>query len=182
MTISFGFSASAICSGGVVVDLFLGVEAVGDDAIQLAGKVDRRAVREVAAHRERHAQDRVAGLQHRGVHRLVRLRAGMRLHVRPRRAEQLLRALDGERLGHVDVLAAAVVALAGIALGVLVGELAALRDQHLAADVVLGGDQLDVVFLASGFPAGWRSRARDRTGREGREIASPNFTGILGTP
>src|SRR5204862_1536329 len=38
-------------------------------------------------------------------------------------------------------------------LGVLVGELAALRDQHLAADVVLGGDQLDVIFLALVFEA-----------------------------
>src|SRR6185295_13719681 len=55
---------------------------------------------------------------------------------------------DGDRLGDIDVFAAAVVALAGIAFGVLVGELAALDHQHRAADVVLRGNQLDVVFLA----------------------------------
>jgi hypothetical protein len=43
------------------------------------------------------------------------------------RAEQLLAAVDRQLLGDVDVFAAAVVALARIAFGVLVGELAALR-------------------------------------------------------
>ena len=52
----------------------------------------------------------------------VRLRAGVRLDVGVLGAEELLRALDRERLGDVDELAAAVVALARIALGVLVGE------------------------------------------------------------
>jgi hypothetical protein len=42
-------------------------------------------------------------------------------------AEQLLDAVDGQLLGHVHVLAAAVVALAGVALGVFVGQLRALR-------------------------------------------------------
>src|SRR5258708_21842023 len=101
----------------------------------------------MAAPGERQAEDRVAGLEYRGIDRLVRLRARVRLHVRPGRAEQALRALDGKGLGQVDVLAAAVVALARVALGVLVGEHAALRDQHLAADVIFRGDQLDVVFL-----------------------------------
>ena len=62
--------------------------------------------------------------------------------------EQLLGALDGQRLGLVDVLAAAVVAVARIALGVLVGEHGAGRLQHRARDHVLRGDQLDLVLLA----------------------------------
>ena len=73
----------------------------------------------------------------------------MRLHVGPVGAEELLRALDGDGLGDVHKLAAAVVALARVALGVLVGQLAALRDHDLLAHVVLGGDQFDVVFLAA---------------------------------
>jgi hypothetical protein len=44
----------------------------------------------------------------------------VRLHVRVLGAEELLRAVDRELLDLVDDLAAAVVALAGIALGVLV--------------------------------------------------------------
>ena len=52
-------------------------------------------------------------------------------------------------LGDVDVLAAAVVAPARQALGVLVGQHRALRLQHGAADDVLGRDQLDLVALAA---------------------------------
>jgi len=60
----------------------------------------------------------------------------------------LLEPIDRQLLDDVDVLAAAVVAFAGIALGVLVGELRALSGEHRRARVVLRGDQLDVVFLA----------------------------------
>ena len=63
-------------------------------------------------------------------HRLVGLRAGVGLHVGVLGAEQLLHAVDGQLLGDVDELAAAVVALARVALGVLVGELGALRRHH----------------------------------------------------
>jgi hypothetical protein len=73
----------------------------------------------------------------------------VRLHVGEAAAEQPLGALDGQPLHLVHVLAAAVVAVARIALGVLVGEHAARRLQHGAGDDVLGGDQLDLVLLAS---------------------------------
>ena len=59
------------------------------------------------------------------------------------------RPLLGERLGDVDELAAAVVALAGQALGVLVREPAALGLHHGGGGVVLAGDQLDLVVLAA---------------------------------
>ena len=54
-----------------------------------------------------------------------------------------------EVLDDVHVLAAAVVALARQALGVLVGQPAALRLEDRREDVVLAGDQLDVVVLAT---------------------------------
>ena len=63
------------------------------------------------------------------------------------RAEQLLRALDRQRLGDVDELTAAVVALARIAFGVLVRHHRAGGFQHGEADEVLGGDQLEALFL-----------------------------------
>ena len=75
--------------------------------------------------------------------------ARVRLHVRVLGAEQRLRALDGERLGDVDVLAAAVVAAAGVALGVLVREHGALRLQHRDGNEVLARDHLEVVALAT---------------------------------
>ena len=63
--------------------------------------------------------------------------------------EELERTLLGEPLGDVDELAAAVVALAGQALGVLVRQPAALRLEDRRVDVVLAGDELDLVVLAA---------------------------------
>jgi hypothetical protein len=60
------------------------------------------------------------------------------------------------------MLAAAVVALARIAFRVLVREHRALRFQDARAGVVLGGNQLDVLFLATPL-------ARERLGKLGIE-------------
>ena len=132
----------------VVVDpLVVLAHAVGDDLVELAGEVQRMAVRQVAAVRQVHAEDRVARLQQREIHRHVRLRARVRLHVGVLGAEQLLGPRDRQRLGDVDELAAAVVALARIPLGVLVGQHRAGRLQHGLADEVLRGDQLEAGVL-----------------------------------
>ena len=114
-----------------------------------ARQVRRRAVRQMAAGVEAHAQNRVAGLGERQEHRLVRLAAGVRLHVGEAAAEEPRHPLDRELLGHVDVLAAAVIAPARIALGVFVGHHRALRLEHGARHDVLRGDQLDLVLLAA---------------------------------
>jgi hypothetical protein len=58
-----------------------------------------------------------------------------------------LRTIDCELLGDVDMLAAAVITLARVAFCVLVGELRPLRREDGRARVILGGDQLDVIFL-----------------------------------
>ncbi len=97
--------------------------------------------------RELEAEDLVAlvdeGVQHSGVGRRTRVR----LDVRVLGAVEGLDPLDGEGLGDVDLLAAAVVALAGVALGVLVGEHGALSLEHGPRDEVLGGDHLEGVAL-----------------------------------
>jgi hypothetical protein len=69
---------------------------------------------------------------------------------------------------HVDELAAAVVALAGVALGVLVGELAALRRHHRRRRIVLRRDQLDVLFLALVLALDDRGDLRVGVGERGR--------------
>src|SRR5437868_4200850 len=63
--------------------------------------------------------------------------------------EELFGALDGEVLGHVHVLATAVISLSWVALSVLVGEDRTLRFQHRSAHVILGGDKLDLLALAA---------------------------------
>ena len=95
------------------------------------------------------AHDRVAGLQQRVVDGGVGLRAGVRLDVGVLGAEQRLGAVDGELLDDVDVLAAAVVALARVALGVLVGEDGALRLEDRLRDEVLRRDHLQRRLLAA---------------------------------
>ena len=97
----------------------------------------------MAAGGEVEPHERVAGLHQREEHRLVGLAAGIGLHVGELALEQLAGALDGERLGDVDELAAAVIAPAGIALGVFVRHHRALRLEHGARDDVLRGDQFD---------------------------------------
>ncbi len=73
---------------------------------------------------------------------------GVRLDVGVLGAEQLLGPVDRQLLGHVDELAAAVVALARIPLGVLVGQHRALRLEHRHRDEVLRGDHLERPLLA----------------------------------
>ena len=93
-------------------------------------------------------EHRVALLEHRVVGGHVRGRARVRLDVRVLGAEERLRPRDRELLDLVDDLAAAVVALAGQALGVLVGEHRADGLEHGGPGEVLGRDQLELVALA----------------------------------
>ena len=67
---------------------------------------------------------------------------GVRLQVGVIGAEEGLRPLDADGLGLVHLGAAAVVATAGIALGVLVAQRGAERGQDRGAGEVLAGDQL----------------------------------------
>ena len=132
----------------VVVDGFLRVQAVADHVEPFARHVQRHAVGQVAAFGQAHAHDGVARLEERHEGGNVGAGAAVRLHVGGLGAEQLLDAVDGQLLGHVDMLAATVVAAARIAFGVLVGQLRAGGGQHRRRGVVLAGNQLDVVFLA----------------------------------
>ena len=126
----------------------LAVDVVRRDVVQPARHVDPHPVGQVAAVRKLESHHRVAGVQQRVIDGDVRLRARMRLHIRVLGAEQLDRALDRQPLGDVDVLAAAVVALARIALGVLVGEHRSLALQHRHRDEVLRRDHLQRPLLA----------------------------------
>ncbi|MNF99312.1 hypothetical protein D3C84_822050 [compost metagenome] len=98
-----------------------------------------------------HAQDGVASRQQGQVNGAVGLRAGVRLNVGVVGAEQLFCSINCKLLDDVDVLATAVVALARVAFGVLVGQYRALSFHHRWAGVVFRSDQLDVFFLALSF-------------------------------
>ncbi len=132
----------------VIHGLSVAAHLVADHAVELAGEVELVAVSQVAAVRQVQAQEGVAGIHQRHIRRGVGLRAGVRLHVGVFGPKDLLGAVARQVLHHVGELASAVVALAGIALGVLVGEDGAGRLQHRAADKVLRGDHLQPLVLA----------------------------------
>jgi hypothetical protein len=66
-------------------------------------------------------------------------------------AEQFLGAVDSQLLDDIDEFAAAVVTLARITFGVLVGQNRTLSLHHGRAGVVFRSDQLNVLFLALSF-------------------------------
>ena len=105
--------------------------------VEQAAGVDRRAVGEVAALVEAQAEHGVARLEQGQVDGHVGVGARVRLHVGVLGAEQRLGPLAGELLDLVDDLVAAVVALAGVALAVLVGEDRAGGPQHRRRGEVL---------------------------------------------
>jgi hypothetical protein len=133
----------------VVVDgLGLRIEPVRDDVEPLAGEVDRRAVGQMSAMREAHAQYRVPRRQQGEVRRQVGLRPSVRLHIGVVGAEELPGPVARDVLDDVDLLATAVVALAGQAFSVLVGENGAGRLEHRGRREVLRRDELDGAALA----------------------------------
>jgi hypothetical protein len=96
-------------------------------------------------------KNRVARLQHRRVSRLIGLRSRVRLHVGMFRAEKFLGPLARQIFDHVGKLASAVIALAGIALRILIGEHRTGSFEHGLADKVFRSDQLQPFVLAADF-------------------------------
>ena len=142
----------------VVIDglSFLG-HSVGDDAISLSREIEMVPVREVAAVRQVQTENGVAGLQHCGVSFHVGLRSGVWLDVGVFRSEKLLGTFAREVFHYVGELAPSVVALAGIAFGILIGEHRAHGFQHGFADEIFRGDQFQSFVLAADFVVDGRS-------------------------
>ncbi len=92
--------------------------------------------------REVHAEIGIAGSERRIERGMICVSAAVRLNVGMLRAEQRFRALDSESFHLVDVLATAVVPLAGIALGVLIGQVRACRREHRGRNEVFARDKL----------------------------------------
>ncbi len=116
-----------------------------------AGIVGGMAVGEMTARRQVQAHEGVARRQQGIEHRLIGIGARMGLDIGEGRAEQLPGPVDRQLLGDIDIFAAAVIALAGIAFGIFVGQHRTLGFQDGLGDDVLAGNQLDLVALAVEF-------------------------------
>ena len=133
----------------VIIDHFrLGIYAVGDKVVILAGHVHGASMGQVAAVGKVHAEHGVAIVEQRKINGKVRLCAGMRLHIGMLRAEQFAGAFPGEVFNGIHALAAAVIPFAGVTLGVFVREMAAHRCHDCLRNEVFGCDQLQMVTLA----------------------------------
>ena len=135
----------------VVIDASVSPQPVGDHVVVLAGKVDGRAVGEVASIGEIHAQHRVPVLAQRRIDGIVGLSTAVGLDVGMLCAEKFAGALTGDILRNVHLLAAAVIALAGVSFGIFVGEHRAHGHQNRLADDILRRDELDVSALTRQF-------------------------------
>ena len=135
--------------GTVVVDVLVIAQLIGNEVEVLAGDVDRRTVGQVTAVRQAHAHYGIARLEQCKVYGGVCLCAGVGLYIGILCAEQLAGTLNGDFLNHVNIFAAAVVALVGQTLCVLVGEGRTHRCHNCRRNQVLAGDQLQVAALAT---------------------------------
>ncbi len=122
----------------------------------------------------------VAGLHQRHEHFGIGRGAGMRLHIGKAAAEQFGDAVDRKPLGDIDILAAAVIALAGQTFGIFVGQHRTLRLKHGAADDVLGRDQLDLVALAMKLELDGLGDLGIAVGDSGREEILFGNIGLVG--
>ena len=132
----------------VVVDAVSNaVNAVGHEVEILARHIYGRAVCEVSALVEVHTHNGVAGIQHCEVYSHICLCARVRLNVGVIGSEKLAGTLTRDLLNNVYALAAAVVALAGIALGILICQMAAHCRHNSGSYDVFAGDQLKISAL-----------------------------------
>lgn len=141
----------------VVVDRFVFIEPVGNGLEVLSGNVEGHAVREVTALGERKSHDRVAGFEKRKENGGVRLCTRMRLHVHGHLdagglAKEPLGAFDCKAFHFVDIFATAIIALPGIAFGILVREHASLSLHDGGRSVVFARDHFNVIFLTAALP------------------------------
>ena len=98
------------------------LQVVTDWLIDDAARIHQRAVAEVAAVVEVQTHEGVAGIEAGQEDGCISLSTRMRLHVGILCIEELADAVDGKLLHLVHHLTAAVVALARVALGILIGQ------------------------------------------------------------
>ena len=136
----------------------IGVDAVGIlpnavtvELVQLARRIELHAVGQVPAVGQVKAQHDVARIKDREVHGRIGLGPGVWLDVDVLGPEEFLGSIAGEVFDNVNVFAPAIVAVSGVAFGILIGQHAAHALHDGGAGVVLAGDHFQTVALAMDF-------------------------------
>ena len=131
-----------------------------DGVEPFAGHVGGSTMGQVTTSRQRHAENGITRLEQGQEHALIGLGAGMRLNIGPAAVEQLLGAFDRQLFGEVNILTTTVIAAAGIALSVFVGQHGTLSLKHCAGHDVFRGNQLNAVTLPCQFVINGRVQCR----------------------
>ena len=135
---------------GIIIDRpLLAAHPVVDDIVKFTRKIRFVPVREVSAVGEVHGENPVADGQRGKINRGICLAAAVGLHIGMLGPEKFLGPFDGQRLDHVDMLAATVPTPPRITLGIFVGQGGTLRLAHCATGEILGGNKLDVFELTA---------------------------------
>ena len=122
----------------IVIDLArFGIEPVLHGIVDTPGEAHACTVGKVTTVGEAHAQHSIARLHQRHVNSCVCLRTGVRLHVCIVGVVELFSAIDRELLNHVNVFAATVVTLTGVAFGVFIRQDRALSFHDKGARMIL---------------------------------------------
>ena len=145
----FGVMLARFAGQVLIIQIPVFIHAIGHKAVVFAAHVHGAAVREVPAVRKVHAQHGIAHIQKRKVHGQVGLCARVGLHVGVLRAEQAAGALARDIFHFNHPGAAAIIAVAGVALGIFVRQHAAHGGQHGGRYHVFRGNQFNVLALAA---------------------------------
>ena len=101
----------------------------------------------VAAVGKAHAHYSITGCKESHINSCICLCARMSLNVCILCSEKLLGSFDSNGLNDINVLAAAVISLSGVALSILVGKNAAHSSHYCGGNDVFTGDKLKVSLL-----------------------------------
>ena len=131
-----------------IVHLASGViQAILDGIEVFAGEIRLGTVGQVATVGQAHAQNGIARAHQCQENSVIRLGAGMGLNIGIIGTKQGFRPLDGQFLGFINEFTAAVIAFAGIPFSILVGQHSALGLHDARAGIILGRDELYMLFL-----------------------------------
>lgn len=139
---------------GVMVAPLIRAETAMNGVEPFARQVRPRAVGQVPAGVERHAEDRAAWLQQRQEHRLIGLAARTGLDIGKVALEQGLGSFDRKVLRFVNALATPVMSASRTAFCAFAGQHGPRGIRHRLAHDVLRGDPLDFIALTAKLTAG----------------------------
>ncbi len=135
----------------VVYEAGLGIDIILESLEHETREVDGTAVAQVTAVAQIETEKFVTGLQTCHEHGHVGLCSRVGLNVGPLCAKHLLEAVDSDKLCFVHHFTSAVITVAGIALGILVGEARAHGLHHLVTDEIFRGNKFDAFLLTLMF-------------------------------